>query len=133
MSAYVSDYNSIRTYFTGSQVRVDHVHHTGCHVTFRIHSTLAYSEFDTLFLLLYTLDTVYITSCMQFSQLARFMIYIIAELCSLQVVHRVVSRTRSMSLQRLRSEDSPKRANNSSRSIPTSPSPSKACTYAALY
>ena len=29
--------------------------YTGCHVTFRIHSTLAYSEFDTLFLLLYTL------------------------------------------------------------------------------
>ena len=35
---------------------MDHVHHTGCHVTFRLHSTLAYSEFDTLFLLLYTLE-----------------------------------------------------------------------------
>ena len=31
---------------------------TGCHITFRIHSMLAYSEFDTLFLSLYTLGNI---------------------------------------------------------------------------
>ena len=34
---------------TESLVGVDHVYRTGCHVTFRIHSTLAIAKFDTLF------------------------------------------------------------------------------------
>ena len=34
---------------------MDHVYRTGCHVTFRIHSTFAIAKFDTLFSLLCTL------------------------------------------------------------------------------
>ena len=43
------EYNSIQIYFTESLFSVDHVYRTGCHVTFRIHSTLAIAKFDTLF------------------------------------------------------------------------------------
>ena len=41
--------------FTESLFSVDHVYRTGCHVTFRMHSTLAIAKFDTLSPLLCTL------------------------------------------------------------------------------
>ena len=43
------EYNSTRTYFMESLFSVDHVYRTRCHITLRIHSTLAIVKFNTLF------------------------------------------------------------------------------------
>jgi len=37
---------------------VDHVHYSRCHVTFRIHSTLARAKFDTVFSCITTLANI---------------------------------------------------------------------------
>ena len=44
---------------------MDHVYHTGCHITFRIHSTLAIREFDTL-LSLFMYSCLYIHVTMRY-------------------------------------------------------------------